>query len=46
MFRLVLTRPGFGDVGRDEDMPSDKKGVVGSLMEISSGGPPTGDPLS
>jgi hypothetical protein len=27
-------------------MPSDRKGVVGNLMEISSGGPPTGDPLS
>lgn len=45
-FRLELTRacPGFGEVGRDEDMPSDKKGVEGSLMEKSFGESEMGEP--
>lgn len=43
--RLELTRvwPGLGEVGREDDIPSDKKGVVGSLMENSLLEPPIGE---
>lgn len=51
-FRLELTLawPGAGEVGRDDDMPSDRNGVLGSLMEISldegATGEPSGPPMS
>jgi hypothetical protein len=45
-FRLELTLawPGAGEVGRDVDMPSDRNGVLGSLIENSLDEGATGEP--
>ena len=50
-FRLELTLawPGAGEVGRDDETPSERNGVDGSLMEKSLGdatGEPSGPPAS
>lgn len=37
---------GFGEVGREDERPSDKNGVLGNLMENSLGEVDAGDPLS
>lgn len=44
-FRLELTLvwPAAGEAGRDDDIPSERNGVVGNLIEISFGGA-TGEP--